>query len=215
MQNYGSSKINLRIPKKRINHPPSKQVISKSDFQLFHAIFARAKFVIIFKKDRKEYLTRKMKKVDPRVKDILILLGAGTFLATSLVMPGLPIVLKPYLDRKRKNEEKEWEKFNLFRLRQVIKRLEKQKDVEIIGDEVKITKRGRQKLLKFDLEQMELKRKTDGKWRLIIYDISNLRKPQRELFRDMLKKLQFLRLQESVYPAPQCPDRKVVGAGFT
>ncbi len=143
-----------------------------------------------------------MTKIDPRVKDILILLGAGTFLATSLVMPGLPIVLKPYLDRKRKNEEKEWEKFNLFRLRQVIKRLEKQKDVEIIGDEVKITKRGRQKLLKFDLEQMELKRKTDGKWRLIIYDISNLRKPQRELFRDMLKKLQFLRLQESVYLTP-------------
>ncbi len=143
-----------------------------------------------------------MTKVDPRVKDILMLLGAGAFLTASLVMPGLPIAVRPYLDHKRKNEEKEWEKFNLFRLKQVIKRLERQKDVEIIGEAVKITKKGRQKLLKFDLEQMELKRKTDGKWRLIIYDISNLRKPQRELFRDMLKKLQFLRLQESVYLTP-------------
>ncbi len=143
-----------------------------------------------------------MTKIDPRVKDILMLLGGGAFLAASLIMPGLPIVLKPYLDHKRKNEEKEWEKFNLFRLKQVIKRLEKQKDVEIIGGLVKITKKGRKKLLKFDLEQMELKRKTDGKWRLIIYDISNLRKPQRELFRDMLKKLKFLRLQESVYLTP-------------
>jgi len=143
-----------------------------------------------------------MTKIDPRVKDVLILLGAGTFLTASLIMPGLPIVLKPYFSHKRKNEEKEWEKFNLFRLRQVIKRLEKQNDVEIIEDTVKITKKGRQKLLKFDLERMELKRKTDGKWRLIIYDISNLRKPQRELFRDMLKKLHFLRLQESVYLTP-------------
>ena len=143
-----------------------------------------------------------MTKIDPRVKDVLVLLGAGAFLAVSLVMPGLPIVVKPYLDHKRKNEEKEWEKFNLFRLRQVIKRLEKQKDIEIIGDSVKITKKGRKKLLRFDLEQMKLKRKTDGKWRLIIYDISNLRKPQRELLREMLKKLQFLSLQESVYLTP-------------
>ncbi len=148
-----------------------------------------------------------MTKVDPRVKDILMLLGAGAFLAASLVMPGLPIVLKPYLDHRRKNEEKEWEKFNLFRLRQVIGRLEKQKDIEVVGDRVRITKKGRQKLLKFDLEQMELKRKTDGKWRLIIYDVSNLRKPQRDLFREMLGKLKFFRLQESVYLTPYiCED---------
>ena len=117
-------------------------------------------------------------------------------------MPGLPIVLKPYLNKKRENERREWEKFNSWRLRQVISRLEKQKDVEIVNDIVKITKKGRQKLLKFDLENIELKHKTDGKWRLIIYDIANLRKPQREQFRKMLKQLNFLRLQESVYLTP-------------
>lgn len=142
------------------------------------------------------------RKVDPRVKDVLLLLGAGAFLAASIIMPGLPLVVKPYLDKKIRDEQKEWEKFNTWRLRQVLNRLEKQKDVEIIGGIVKITDRGRSKLLKFDLDQMELRRKRDGKWRLIIYDIANLKKPQRERFRDMLQKLHFFRLQKSVYLTP-------------
>lgn len=144
----------------------------------------------------------KDEKIDPKVKNILILLGAGAFLSMSILMPGLPIVLKPYLNKKKENERQEWEMFNSWRLRQVISRLEKQKDVEIVDDIVKITKKGRQKLLKFDLENIELKRKTDGKWRLIIYDIANLRKPQREQFRKMLNQLNFFRLQESVYLTP-------------
>ena len=143
-----------------------------------------------------------MTKIDPRVKDVLILLGAGTFLTASLIMPGLPIVLKPYFSHKRKNEEKEWEKFNLFRLRQVIKRLEKQNDVEIIEDTVKITKKGRQKLLKFDLERMELKRKTDGKWRLIIFDVTEKRRTARDLLRRKLKEWDFIQFQKSVWGTP-------------
>lgn len=152
-------------------------------------------------------LQNEEKRINPKVKDVLILLGAGTFLVASIIMPGLPLVLKPFLTEKRRREEKEWKKFNLWRLRQVIKRLAKQKLVEITDEVVKITEKGRRRLLKFNLEEMELKRKTDGKWRLIIYDIANLRKEKRELFRSMLKKLKFLRLQESVYLTPfVCED---------
>jgi len=52
------------------------------------------------------------KKIDPKVKEVLMLLGAGTFLAASIVMPNLPMVLKPFLDEKKKREENEWKKFN-------------------------------------------------------------------------------------------------------
>lgn len=141
-------------------------------------------------------------KVEPKVKDILLLLGAGTFLAASMIIPGFPTIAKPFLDEQRRKKQKEWEKFNQWRLRQAIRRLEQQKNVEIKNEAIVITGKGKQKLLKFELDNIELKRKTDGKWRLIIYDIANFRKPQREQFRKTLKKLQFLKLQESVYITP-------------
>lgn len=147
------------------------------------------------------------KRIDPKVKDVLVLLAGGTFLAASILMPGLPLALKPFINKKRETEENEWKKYNTWRLNQVVKRLNKQKMVEIKEGEVKITKKGRQKVLRYDLEKMQLERKRDGKWRLIIYDISNLKKPQRELFRGTLKSLHFLQLQKSVYLTPYvCED---------
>lgn len=145
--------------------------------------------------------------INPRVRNVLLVLGAGAFLAASIVMPGLPIALKPFMNEKRRRDEKEWEKYNLPRLRKLIKRLQAQKIVEIVGEEVRITNKGRRKILKYNLEDMEIKRKTDGKWRVIIYDVANLKKYQRDIFRKTLEKLQFLRLQESVYLTPFVPLR--------
>jgi DNA-binding transcriptional regulator PaaX len=124
-------------------------------------------------------------------------------------MPGLPIAIKPFMDEKRKRDEKEWEKYNLSRLRKLIKRLETQKVVEIVGEEVRITNKGRQRILKYNLEDMELKKITDGKWRVIIYDVANLKKYQRDIFRRMLVKLKFLRIQESVYLTPLVCDKEI------
>ena len=54
---------------------------------------------------------------------------------------------------------------------------------------------------------MELERKTDGKWRVIIYDVANLKRYQRDLFRQTLERLKLRRLQESVYLTPfVCED---------
>lgn len=153
------------------------------------------------------------KKIDPKVEDVIKLLGAGTILIASLLMPGVAftggILIKEYQKYKREKDRKEWEKFNLWRLRQVIKRLERQKVIKVENDVVRITNKGRQRLLKFNLEKMVLNRKTDGKWRLIIYDISNLRRPQRDLFRSILKKLNLLQLQESVYLTPFVCDDEI------
>lgn len=151
----------------------------------------------------------KEEKIDPRVKDILKLLGLGTILIAAVIMPGTAVLIKEYNKIKWEKDKKEWNKFNLWRLRQVIKRLQYQKVVEIINDEVRITDKGRQKQLKFDLEKIELQKKTDGKWRIIIYDISNIKKSQRDLFRDVLKRLKFFRLQESVYLTPFVCDDEI------
>lgn len=151
-------------------------------------------------------------KIDPKVKDILLLLGAGAFLAAIIIMPGLPIALKPFLDEKRRREQNEWKKFNMWRLKQVLKRMQQKKLVEIVEENgipiVKISDEGRKQLLKFNLEQMKLNEKDwDGKWRIVIYDIFSGKRQERELFRKTLQRLKFLKLQRSVYLTPyKCYD---------
>jgi CRISPR-associated endonuclease Cas2 len=153
---------------------------------------------------------RKGGKVDPKVKDVLKIVGAGSFLAAAFVIPGpTALVINEYRKYKWDKDRKEWNKFNLWRLKQVIKRLEKQKAVEVKSGEVRITAKGRLKVLKFNLEEMELKRKTDGKWRLIIYDITEMKRNERDIFRSFLKKLKFLRLQHSVYLTPYVCDDEI------
>lgn len=152
------------------------------------------------------------KKNDPRVKDILSMLGAGIFIAAAFIMPGLPMALIPFLDAKRKREQNEWKKFNQWRLKQILKRMYDQKLVEISqtkdGSIVKISNKGKKKLLKYNLEEMTLDdRNWDGKWRIIIYDIFTSKKQERELFRKILKQMKFLKIQKSVYLTPfKCAD---------
>jgi DNA-binding transcriptional regulator PaaX len=73
---------------------------------------------------------------------------------------------------------------------------------------IKITKNGKRKLLRYDIESMQLDESSwDGKWRLITYDVAKSRKPQSDAFRYLLKKLKILKLQKSVYLTPfKCED---------
>ena len=155
-------------------------------------------------------------KIDPKTKEVLILLGAGTFLAASIIFPGLPMVAKPFInaakEANRNKSQKEWEKFNLWRLRQVVKRMQSSKLVEIKEEKsipiIKITQKGKQKLLRYKIDEMALDESSwDGKWRLIIYDVANTKRAHSEMFRTMLNKLKFLKLQRSVYLTPfKCED---------
>lgn len=53
------------------------------------------------------------------------------------------------------------------------------------------------------MTELSLKaQKWDGKWRLVIYDISKFKKGQQEKFRRTLKSVNFLQLQKSVYLTP-------------
>lgn len=152
---------------------------------------------------------KKALQINPKVKDVLKLLAAGVILSTVVLFPGIAAIGPLIKEEKERREKKEWEKFNLRRLKQTIKRLERQKEVQITNEVVKITNKGKNKVLKYSLENMELKKKTDGKWRVIVYDIANLKKFQRELFRETLKRLKFLRLQKSVYITPFICDDEI------
>jgi len=156
-------------------------------------------------------------KVNPRVKEVIALLGAGTILAASVVFPGLPIALKTVMDDRQKAEwkrrRKKWERFNKWRLRAILKRLHQQKVVKIEEKDgqsiISLTEKGKTKYLKYKLEEMVVKKppKWDGKWRLVIYDIAKTKRNAQQAFRETIKRLKFLCLQKSVYLYPYpCED---------
>lgn len=160
----------------------------------------------------------KMSRVDPKSKEVLTLLGIGTFLAASVIFPGLPIVAKGIFDiqkdlRWQKNQ-KQWNKYNLWRLRQVIKRLQRAKYVEITEingvDVVSITEKGKKKLLAYNIDNIRLdETRWDGVWRLIIYDVVRTKRANSEAFRRSLLKLHLLKLQKSVYLTPFKCENKI------
>lgn len=157
-------------------------------------------------------------KIDPTTKEVLMLLGVGALILSSFVVPVLPMAVKPIIDFYERNERlkqhKVWNRFNQPRLKYLLKRLYKQKVVEIEDNEgesmVKLTDKGRRKLLKYKLEEIMIDKppRWDGKWRIIIYDIKVQKRGLGEIFRSFLKKLEFLKLQKSIYLTPySCKDQ--------
>lgn len=159
-------------------------------------------------------MTKHTKKIltDPQVRQILELLGTGILLSSLFLFPGAGAGIKYIYDEykrlKREKDFREWEKFNLSRLRFLLRRLRRQKLIAVTEKDgysiVRLTKKGKVKVFKYKLEEIQLKKpvRWDGKWRLIIYDITQFKHRQQTAFRRMLKKLKFLRLQKSVYLTP-------------
>ena len=75
-----------------------------------------------------------------------------------------------------------------------------------IGKEefVELLPKGKQQINLYIAQDMQIvaPEKWDRKWRLVIYDISNDKKTEREILRQKLENLGFLKLQESVYVFP-------------
>lgn len=139
------------------------------------------------------------------IKIVLTLVGAGLFLGASVVMPNLPLALKPFLDYQKKKEFEIWKRFNIPYLKRTLERLEKQKAVELDAKDgmqiVKITDAGKRKILKFALDELAVEKPKiwDGKWRLVSYDIPGALHKLRAIFREYLKAWGFYPLHESVF----------------
>lgn len=85
-------------------------------------------------------------------------------------------------------------------LAQALKRLRENGFIELISDHeiaFRLTEKGKDKALiaslKFSNEQW------DGKWRLVVFDIPEKRRPARDLLRQKLKEWEFTNLQKSVW----------------
>jgi len=74
---------------------------------------------------------------------------------------------------------------------------------------MRLTKKGKRMAGWLQVDDLKIKRpkKWDRKWRVVIFDISQLKKLYRELFRGKLKELGFYPLQKSVWIHPfDCRD---------
>ena len=74
---------------------------------------------------------------------------------------------------------------------------------------ISLTNKGRKAAGWLQIDALEIKppRKWDRKWRIVIFDIAQLKKFYREAFRQKLKELGFFPLQKSVWVHPfDCRD---------
>ena len=72
-----------------------------------------------------------------------------------------------------------------------------------------LTENGRKRVLKYEFENMQIKKPKvwKGDWHIIIYDIPEKNKPAREAFRKKVKELGLLEFQRSVFVSPyECED---------
>lgn len=151
--------------------------------------------------------------LSPRTKDILKFIGAGVVLTSLVMAPGLGYAIKAIQDEYRRNQRekdwKEWEKYNVGRLRSILKRLMQQKLIREQENPdgtttIILTDKGRLKELTYNIETIAINTpgSWDGKWRVIIYDITKFKKREADMLRRVLTKLNMYRLQKSVYLYP-------------
>jgi hypothetical protein len=134
------------------------------------------------------------------VKDILIslLVGGTIFIAAS----------SPYFIKNLLEGNKRWQKYPKKKLGSTFYNLKKQGliVIEKRGRQIYIslTKEGRKKAGLFQINDLKIKKpkRWDKKWRLVIFDIAQLKKSHREAFRGKLKELGFYLLQKSVWVHP-------------
>lgn len=140
-----------------------------------------------------------------KVDQVLKMVGLGLFLSSFALIPGLARGIKPFINFDSKDPYK---RLNLYHLKKSLKRLQDKKlvqAVEVNGElEIKITDSGKTKLLKYALDEVELKKPKlwDKKWHLISYDIKNKHTKERKILLHYLKLWSFYKIHDSLYIHP-------------
>lgn len=158
-----------------------------------------AKWLKIDRRGRRRFVLEPRYDKGQLAKEILRGLAVGGVFVFSLALPNLVQLLKLFEPADRR------------KVRKVLSRLRARKLVRVYEengqDIVELSEKGKREVLKFDLEEMVLntKRRWDGVWRIVLFDIPEKYKPARLALQLKLGALGFYRYQKSVYITPhQC-----------
>lgn len=129
-------------------------------------------------------------------KEVLKVVAVGGIIIGSAFVPTLPMAAGAII--------KTWKNINKKDLGRIIKRLEKQEMISFKEEnkktKIEITEKGKRRLLEYDFEILDIKKKKiDGKWRLVIFDIPEDKRNSRDVFRRKLQQMEFIRVQDSVF----------------
>lgn len=148
-----------------------------------------------------ENIKKKFDRLGPNQKKVLLLLAGGVGLAIA----GSP---RSYFG-VIKSVSNEWEKINEQSLKRAIKNLYQSKLLEERENEngstsLILSEEGRKRVLTYNLDNIAIQKpdKWDGKWRVVLFDIPNSKKKEREVLRSSLRNLGFLAYQKSVFILP-------------
>ena len=132
-------------------------------------------------------------KIGEDEKLIIKLVGAGILVVASLALPGLPLALKPFLMKRKQSGYK-----------RILKRLEEKNVIYLGGDKIKLTKKGKRLIREMQIQDIQITKpaKWDKTWHLVSYDIPEHRKKERDWFAWTLKRLEFERIQKSLWVYP-------------
>ncbi len=136
---------------------------------------------------------RKKFRLGENEKEIIKYVGLGLFVATSLVIPNLPVAFQPIM-KMRGNKG----------LHKLITKLRNKNVIELGEDRIKLTKKGKELLREIQLSEIIVAktRQWDGLWRLVSYDIPEKYKKSRNLFRCVLERNNFYQIQKSLWACP-------------
>jgi len=141
-------------------------------------------------------------------KDIIRLVGAGLLVASAIVCPNIAQLLK-YLEPDNSKKR--------YIYKQSLIRLKKKGVLQLFGEEIKLTKKGKLLLKYIDIESFNInpEGEWDGRWHLICYDVPERYKTERDYFRLKLLDLGFVIIQDSLWVYPfNCKEEMAVIADY-
>ncbi len=145
---------------------------------------------------------------------ILAALGIGLVLGGSIfITPNFPIVLGGIL---KIIEEFKGIKIPKEKAKRVLKQLEKKKLIQIErkGEEISVTVKNKDdvSILKYSLREvlnLKKKKKWQGKWFIVVFDVPEEERNKRNYLRSFLKEISFYPYNQSVYVFPYECEKEI------
>ncbi len=143
-------------------------------------------------------------------KIVLKTVAAAGFISMAILAPNALQALDIFCTDKRRSYNPK------YFINNAVNRLKRQGMIEFKKEDDKIflrlTEKGEQKLLKYQLQEVVVKKpkRWDRKWRIVIFDIREQKKRLRNFLRQELVNLGFVRLQNSVWVYPYDCEEVIV-----
>lgn len=128
------------------------------------------------------------------------------------LVDGIVTVTKPFdrhqMYKKTIDDYEDWRNFDKKRFSDDLGRLEREGIIKVYLEDnhgtIELSHKGRNKvsLLVAKEYKFTYPKRWDRKWRIVIFDIPDTKKKNREIFREKLKEIGWLQLQESVFVFP-------------